>query len=104
MTGLTDLASMPLDALLECQRESYVALADVQAEIARRFGAGPQLVPVAGPPEVVPASEAARRLGVTPRWLNRATRGLRFRCDKSRKVVLYEAAGLTAWWSRKPRR
>ena len=43
------------------------------------------------------AQEAASLAGVSPRWLRRHTKGLRFRCDLSRKLVQFEEAGFRRW-------
>jgi hypothetical protein len=96
MTG----SSLP--ALLERRKVLLAEIAAVDGEIFIALAAG-TAEPAIGPPEVIPAAQAAQKLGVAVRWLNRQTQGLRFRCDKNRKCVLYEVGGLNAWWARKPK-
>ena len=43
------------------------------------------------------AQEAAALAGVTPRWLLRHTRGLRFRHDLSRKQARFEEGSFRRW-------
>jgi len=38
---------------------------------------------------------------VSRKWLLRHTRGLRFRHNHSRKVVMFEEGGLRRWWAGK---
>lgn len=53
--------------------------------------------------DLLPASEAARRLGVSKDWLYRRTRELPFARKLSRKVVRYSAAGLSAYLEKRDR-
>ena len=43
------------------------------------------------------AAEAAAIAGTSSRWLLRATRGLKLRCDLSRKQARFDETGLRAW-------
>ena len=49
------------------------------------------------PDHLLTPEEATAILGVSRRWLLRATRGLRFRRDFSRKTVRFEEPGLLRW-------
>ncbi len=97
-----DMTGSSLPVLLERRKVLLADLAAVDGEIFIALAAG-TAEPAITPPEVIPAAQAAQKLGVTVRWLNRQTQGLRFRCDKNRKCVLYEVGGLNAWWARKPK-
>jgi hypothetical protein len=47
--------------------------------------------------KLLTAQEAASIAGVSPRWLRRHTKGLRFRQDLSRKLARFEGAGFRRW-------
>ena len=55
------------------------------------------------PTRLLDASEAAVIVGVSPRWLLSATRGLRFRRDLTRKKPRFDEAGLRAWLAERRR-
>jgi hypothetical protein len=97
-----DITGSSLLVLLERRKVLLADLAAVDGEIFIALAAG-TAEPAIAPLEVIPAAQAAQKLGVTVRWLNRQTQELRFRCDKNRKCVLYEMGGLNAWWARKPK-
>jgi hypothetical protein len=61
--------------------------------------AGPTLHPAPAETSgrLLSAAEAAQIAGVSPRWLLRRTRGLRFRHDLSRKQARFEEQGLRRW-------
>lgn len=101
---LQSVSGSSLPDLLERRKVLLADLAAVDGEIFTALADHGTAGPAIAPPEVIPAAQAAQKLGVTVRWLNRQTQGLRFRCDKNRKCVLYEVGGLSAWWARKPNR
>ena len=47
--------------------------------------------------KLLTAQEAATLADVSPRWLRRNTKGLRFRHDLSRKLVRFDEAGFLRW-------
>src|SRR5438093_12726136 len=51
------------------------------------------------PALLTPKEAAAITRAPSVRWLNRRTKGLRFRRDLSRKQIRYERRGLLAWLS-----
>ncbi len=52
-------------------------------------------------PEWLTPPEAAAIFKVTPRWLNRATKGRGFRRQESRRTIRYEKTGLRRWLAKR---
>ena len=74
-----------LGKLTEAKARIWLRLAEVS----------PPAVPTTS--RIVDADEAAAISVTGKRWLLTATRGLKFRCDLSRKQPRFDEAGLRAW-------
>jgi len=69
---------------------------ELEARVRMRLAEVPT---VAAPPvtEPIDVARGAAIAGTTRRWLLANTRGLRFRCDLSRKQPRFDEAGLRGW-------
>ena len=101
---IPDLARVAAEAEPEELPALVGALAQAQAVALARLTTPhpePSLVSEA-PGELLTPAQAAEAIGgVSPKWLYRHTKGLRFRRDLSRKVVRFERAGLLRWMATK---
>jgi hypothetical protein len=71
-------------------------LAELEARVRLRLAETPTAAP-AQATRPLDADEAARMAGTSRRWLLAATKGLKLRCDLSRKQPRFDSDGLRAW-------
>jgi predicted DNA-binding transcriptional regulator AlpA len=97
------LQGLPLDVLLELQRQVGHVAVDLAAAIARSQ-AQPAITPTqAGPERLLTPTEAAARLGTTVQWMYRHAGSLPFTRRLSRKVLRFSEAGLQRWQASRDR-
>jgi hypothetical protein len=84
----------------EARRDELPALlgriAEAEAIVRLRLAEGPAATATTKS-RTLDAAEAAEIAATTARWLLQKTRGMKFRCDHSRKQPRFDEAGLRAW-------
>ena len=91
---MTDLAQLAREVAREDLPRLLGQLAEAEA-VARVRLLEPQSAPE--PSRTLDPDEAAAIASVSRRWLLAHTKGLRFRDDKTRKMVRFDERGLRAW-------
>jgi hypothetical protein len=71
-------------------------LVELEARVRLRLAEVPAAASAATV-RTIDANEAAVIAGTSKRWLLSTTRGMRFRCDLSRKQPRFDEGGLRAW-------
>ena len=99
MTLDLDVAALPREELPQVLGR----LEELGARVRLRLAEVPA---TAGPgaSRIIDADEAAAIAATAPRWLLSHTKGLKFRCDLSRKQARFDEAGLRAWLATRRRR
>ena len=70
-------------------------LVELEARVRLRLSEVPSPAPTTS--KVLDAAEGAALAGTTRRWLLTATKGMKFRCDLSRKMPRFDENGLRGW-------
>jgi hypothetical protein len=97
VTDVIDLRAMDLDTLTRDELPSLLGqIVELEARVRLRL-AEPGEGKTSSAPRTIDPTEAATIAGTSPRWLLAHTKGMKFRCDLSRKQPRFDEAGLRAW-------